>query len=366
MSVYIIAEAGVNHNGSIEAAHKLIDAAADAFADAVKFQTFKADNMITKSAEKADYQRENTSKSENQYEMLKRLELDFEHHFELKQHAEERGIDFLSTAFDIESLNFLVSKLGLKTIKISSGELSNHPLLFAHAKTGVDLILSTGMATIDEIELALGVIAFGLTNKDNASIPSKSKFKEAYASNKGKEALSSKVSILHCTSEYPAELDKVNLNAMKTLNNSFGLKTGYSDHTLGVELASMAVAAGAVVLEKHFTLDKTMPGPDHAMSLSPLELSDYVYNARRTQLVMGKFDKSPSEGELVNRKIGRKVIVASTNIKKGEIFSELNIDLKRSKEKGLEPSMYWDVLGKIANQSIEVDTPIFSSSFFKE
>ncbi len=361
MGTYIIAEAGVNHNGSIKLAHELVDAAADAGVDAIKFQTFKASEMITKSAAKADYQKLNDNTDETQFKMLERLELSQAQHYQLKMHAEERGIDFLSTAFDMESLEFLISALGLTTIKVSSGELTNHPFLLEHALSGVKIILSTGMATIDEIEDALGVLAFGfLFRFRNSVTPSINEFKKAYELTEGKEVLKERVTLLHCTSEYPTPLENVNLNSMKTLNDKFGVSVGYSDHTLGTEVASLAIACGAQVLEKHFTLDKALAGPDHAMSLSPDKLKEYVDAAKSAEVIMGSYEKDPTKGELENRKIGRKVIVALKDINKGEILSNSNVGLKRSKDKGYDPSLYWDIVGSKAKEDIQVDSAITS------
>lgn len=374
MSTYIIAEAGVNHNGSEQLAHKLVDAAADAGADAVKFQTFKASELATASVIKAEYQSKSETNDESQYQMLERLELAHGLHFDLKTHAEGRGIDFLSTAFDTGSLQFLVSELYLGTIKISSGELTNHPFLLMHARTGKKLILSTGMATMDEIESALAVLSFGfLMNSENPEesattalhdhnseleIPSLKAFLKAYRSDQGKQLLKKCVTLLHCTSEYPTSMDNVNLRAMQTLGKRFGVAVGYSDHTLGITVAGLAVAAGAKVLEKHFTLDQSMPGPDHAMSLTPENLTMYVAAAREAELIMGCAEKTPTSGELQNRAIGRKVIVATSNITKGDVLSDANLGLKRSSGFGLEPCRYWELLGKKAATSIQRDEAI--------
>ncbi|ASJ74925.1 N-acetylneuraminate synthase [Granulosicoccus antarcticus] len=374
MSTYIIAEAGVNHNGSEQLAHDLVDAAADAGADAVKFQTFKASELATASVSKAKYQRQNQTNEESQYQMLERLELRHDLHFDLKAHAEQRGIDFMSTAFDTGSLQFLVSDLSLETIKISSGELTNHPFLLAHARTGKKLILSTGMATLDEIKDALAVLSFGFlqsaksTEAPTATTqngyaeapcpPTPSAFLNAYDSEHGKQLLKERLTLLHCTSEYPTSMNNVNLRVMQSLQEQFGVCVGYSDHTLGVVVAGLAVAAGARVLEKHFTLDQSMPGPDHAMSMTPESLARYVATAREAELVMGSAEKMPTIGELQNRTIGRKVIVAASAIVKGEVFSDTNIGLKRSSGTGLEPSRYWELLGKQAAATIERDEAI--------
>jgi len=357
MSVYIIAEAGVNHNGDRSMAFQLIDAAVNAGVDAVKFQTFKADKMITKVAAKAAYQQENTEESESQYEMLKKLELSYDLHIELRDYARDKGVEFLSTAFDDESLDFLVSHVGLRTVKISSGELTNHPFLLNHAQTGCNIILSTGMATMDEIEAALCVLAYGfISSKKNT--PSLESFRSAYQSSEGKKQLKEKVTILHCTSEYPTPLKKANLKVIKTLSECFDLKVGYSDHTLGTGAAPLAVAVGAEILEKHFTIDKSLKGPDHAMALSPAELTEYVQRAREAEMILGSGDKSLSSDELKNRSIGRKVIVTSRDIEKGEIFSESNLSLKRNDETGLKPEVFWDLIGKKAKIEIPADSAL--------
>lgn len=359
MSVYIIAEAGVNHNGCIERAHELIDVAADAGADAVKFQTFKASEMASASVSKADYQKSCDTANESQHAMLQQLELAHEWHLDLRDHAVHRSIDFLSSAFDVPSLDFLVDTLGLETMKVSSGELTNLPFLYAHACKGVDMIVSTGMSTVSEVEAALSVIACGLLfSRDEIQPPGEDVFRQAFASSSGQAVLREKVSLLHCTSEYPAQLDDVNLRVMHALSQRFDLPVGYSDHTLGTRVASLAVAAGAVVLEKHFTTDNSLPGPDHAMSLAPYELGVYVAEARQTERVLGTREKTPTSGEIENRKIGRKKLTAVKTIRAGEVFTMSNIGLKRVGEIGLEPSEYWSLLGKRAANNIDRDSAI--------
>ncbi|NES62423.1 N-acetylneuraminate synthase family protein, partial [Vibrio parahaemolyticus] len=248
----IIAEAGVNHNGQEELAFALVDAAHEAGADIVKFQTFKAKNLVTEEAKQAEYQVTNTKKQESQLAMLSRLELSYEIHHDLVKYCNSLGIEFLSTAFDLESLDFLVNDLGLTRLKLPSGELTNAPLVLAHARTGCDLIVSTGMATLSEIEAALGVIAFGYTAAQDEK-PSMLGFQEAYASEAGQKALKEKVTILHCTTEYPAPMAEINLRSMDTLGRAFDLAAGYSDHSEGITIPIAAVARGAVLIEKHFT-----------------------------------------------------------------------------------------------------------------
>lgn len=344
----IIAEAGVNHNGDEKLAFELVDAAHKAGADIVKFQTFKAKNLVTEDAEQADYQITNTGKKESQLAMLSRLELSWEAHHKLLAYCKKLGIEFLSTAFDHESLDFLVKDLGLKRLKLPSGELTNAPLVLQHARTGCDIIVSTGMATLAEIEMALGVIAFGYTTDDN-SIPSVDAFQFAYASSEGQLALKEKVTILHCTTEYPAPLDEINLRVLDTLQHAFSLPVGYSDHSEGINIPIAAVARGAKVIEKHFTLDKMMDGPDHKASLEPGELKNMVDAIRQVELALGSTLKSPTASEIKNKNIARKSIIAATNIKAGEKITEQNIIIKRPGG-GMSPYRYWDVIGKNANK----------------
>lgn len=349
--VKIIAEAGVNHNGSKELAFQLIDAAHSAGVDIVKFQTFKAKNLVTRSAQQADYQKQNTGVTESQYEMLNRLELDYETHKSLVQYCNELGIEFLSTAFDKESLDFLVQDLKLKTLKIPSGELTNAPFVLEHARTGCDLIVSTGMANLAEIEATLGVIAFGFVSEDNTK-PSPQAFEEAYNSEQGQKALKEKVTILHCTTEYPAPVNEINLNAMTTLKDAFHLTTGYSDHSAGITIPIAASALGAQLIEKHFTLDKTMPGPDHKASLEPNELKNMVQAIRDIELALGNGVKGPQPSEIKNKPIARKSLVAAKGIKSGDLFTESNLTIKRPGN-GMSPALYWSLLGSSATQDYE-------------
>ncbi|EOI5726914.1 N-acetylneuraminate synthase [Cronobacter malonaticus] len=347
----IIAEAGVNHNGQRDLAFKLVDAAHQAGADIVKFQTFKSKNLVTKHAAQAEYQITNTNKTESQLAMLSRLELSYETHRELIDYCNELGIEFLSTAFDEESLNFLVSDLGLKKLKVPSGELTNAPFVLAHALTGCDIMLSTGMASLAEIEDALGVIAFGYTTTGDVT-PSKAEFEKAYASEAGQEALKSKVRILHCTTEYPAPMKEINLRAMDAISVAFGLPTGYSDHSEGISIPVAAVARGAVIIEKHFTLDKNMEGPDHKASLEPDELAEMIRSIRNVELALGDGVKRPTPSEQKNKNIARRSIVAATNISKGSVFSKDNLAIKRPGD-GLSPYNYWNLLGKVARKDYD-------------
>ncbi len=327
--VLVIAEAGVNHNGSIELAKKLIKEAAIAGADVVKFQTFKAETLVSKSAKKADYQKVSTDAEESQFDMLKKLELDYAIHEELMQYSNEQGIKFLSSAFDLESID-LLDKLGINIFKIPSGEITNLPYLRKIAQTGKQIILSTGMSTISDIEAALEVL------RQNGATD---------------------VVVLHCNTEYPTPMEDVNLLAMNTIQNTFKVRVGYSDHTAGIEVPIAAVALGAEVIEKHFTLDKTMEGPDHKASLEPKELKAMVDAIRNIQAALGDGLKRPSESEIKNMPIARKSLVAKANIQAGEMFSEDNLTIKRPGT-GLSPMLWDDIIGSIARKDYEVDEVI--------
>lgn len=345
----IIAEVGVNHNGQEELAFSLVDEAYKAGADIVKFQTFKAKNLVTQEAKQADYQVTNTHRQESQLAMLSRLELSFKAHHKLVKYCNSLGIEFLSTAFDLEGLEFLVNDLGLTRLKLSSGELTNAPLVLEHARTGCDLIVSTGMASLSDIETALGVIAFGYVADETAE-PSMLGFQEAYASEAGQKALKEKVTILHCTTEYPAPMKEINLRAMDTLGRAFDLPAGYSDHSEGITIPIAAAARGAILIEKHFTLDKNMEGPDHKVSLEPLELEEMVKAIRKIEVALGSCVKTPTGSEAKNKSVVRKSLVAAIDIKEGEKFTESNLTIKRPGS-GLSPYCYWSLLNKAASQS---------------
>ncbi len=349
----IIAEAGVNHNGSEQVAFDLVDAAHKAGADIVKFQTFKAKKLVTAKAEQAIYQTKNTRKKESQLAMLTRLELSHAAHHNLVKYCEKIGIEFLSTAFDRESLDFLVNDLGLKRLKIPSGDITNAPLVLDHARTGCDLIVSTGMATLSEIETALGVIAFGYTQSDDRK-PSISAFSEAYNSVEGRQALKNKVTLLHCTTEYPAPPAEINLAAIETIFNAFKLPTGYSDHSQGIHIPVAAAARGAVVIEKHFTLDKEMDGPDHKASLNPSELEEMVKAICEIEVALGDGIKQPTISELKNKIIARKSLVAIKAIQEGELLTEGNLSTKRPGS-GISPYKYWEMLGTPASKTLKED-----------
>ena len=352
MSVFIIAEAGVNHNGDKDMALRLIDAAADAGADAVKFQTFKAEELASAAAPKADYQNQPTDSGETQLEMLKSLELPWGMHRDLMDHCAKRGITFLSTPFDTASLAFLTGTLKLDTLKIPSGEITNGPLLLAAGKSGCDIILSTGMSALDEVEEALGVLAFGMTNDGQPSQDAfKDAFKDAFASDAGQSALKKKMTLLHCTTEYPAPFADANLNAMHTMSKAFGIKIGFSDHTPGIAVSLAAVALGAEVIEKHFTMDRTLPGPDHKASLEPDALKAMVEGIRSVEVALGDGTKSPQPSELGNRNIVRKSLVALKPIKAGEAFTPENLGTKRPGT-GASPMDYWGKLGQAAERDV--------------
>jgi N-acetylneuraminate synthase len=354
--VLIIAEAGVNHNGSVEMAKKLIDCAAQAGADAVKFQTFKAEDLVSKTAQKAEYQQKATDKYESQYDMLKKLELSENMHDTLVEYCQQCSIQFLSTPFDEASLNLLVEKYDIPYIKIPSGEITNAPFLLQIARNGKPVILSTGMSTLGEVEQALGVLAFGYTAKLSDK-PSSQSFYEAYISSVGQQALQQNVTLLHCTTEYPTPYDEVNLRVIATLKNAFGLQVGYSDHTQGIGVPIAAVALGAVVIEKHFTLNRELPGPDHKASLEPHELKEMVTGIRQIEEAMGDARKMPTLLELKNKQIARKSLVAIQDIKKGEVFTADNLGVKRPGD-GISPLGYWEWLGKKAEQNYCIDEKI--------
>lgn len=352
---FIIAEAGVNHNGSLEMAKELVRVAAEAGADAVKFQTFRAEKIISRHAKKADYQKKTTGEAESQLDMVKKLELDKAAHVELRAWCERYGIQFLSTPFDEDSVDLLVREIGVPRLKIPSGEITNGPLLLKAARTGLPIILSTGMASLGEVEQALGVLAFGYL--EAAENPSLQAFQAVYHSEEGQRVLQEKVALLHCTTEYPCPFEEVNLRAMDTLAGAFGLPVGLSDHTEGIAVPIAAVARGATIIEKHFTLDKSLPGPDHKASLEPHELRAMVQAIRQAEAALGSRVKAPTESEWKNRSVVRKSLVAAKEIKEGEVFTASNLTCKRPGT-GISPMHYWDVLGKKANKTFHADEVI--------
>lgn len=324
--VLIIAEAGVNHNGSIEIAKKLVDAAKISKADIIKFQTFVAEKLVTKNAQKAEYQKNNLLGESTQLSMLKNLELSKDDFIELNNYCKETGIEFLSTAFDFDSIDFL-NELGMQVWKIPSGEITNLPYLVKIAKLNKKVILSTGMSTMGEIEEAVNIL------KDNGA---------------------SEIVILHCTTEYPTPYEDVNLNAMLAIKEKFGYDVGYSDHTMGIEVSIAAVALGAKVIEKHFTLDRTMDGPDHKASLEPSELKTMVDAIRNIELSMGTGIKEPADSEKKNIAIARKSIVSNQSIKKGDILTETNLTVKRPGD-GISPMKWFEIIGTKAIRDFEED-----------
>ena len=328
MSVFIIAEAGVNHNGSIELAYKLIDVAFESGANAIKFQTFKAKNLALKDAEKAPYQKQSKNSNESQFDMLKKLELDIGDHKKLINYCKKKGIIFISSPFDYESID-LLSELKLQIFKIPSGEINNLPYLRHIGSLGKEVILSTGMSTLMEIEDALNILINAGTSKNN-------------------------ITILHANTMYPTPMEDVNLSAMHTIKNKFDVAVGYSDHTLGIEIGIAAAALGASIIEKHFTLDKKMDGPDHKASLEPNELRSMIHAIRNIEKAMGDGVKILTKSEKPNISIARKSIVAKTAIKKGDIFSEKNLTTKRPGT-GISPMKWYSIIGKVAKRDYNLD-----------
>lgn len=328
MSVYIIVEAGINHNGNFGLACKLVDVAKKAGADCIKFQTFKAKNLISHNATKAEYQK-NTTGEGSQMEMLKKLELTYKEFIALKAYCDRAGICFLSTPFDLESIEFL-NTINMPFWKIPSGEVTNYPYLLALARTKKPIVMSTGMCEISEIEVAINLLHENGTKK---------------------------ITLLHCNTEYPTPWEDVNLRAMQTMRNIFGLEVGYSDHTKGIEVPIAAVAMGAAVIEKHFTLDRNMEGPDHKASLEPDELAAMVRAIRNIELAIGTGEKKPSESEKKNIVIARKSIIAARNIKKGEVLTENNLTTKRPGS-GISPMKWYEVLGTKAIRDFNEDEMI--------
>ena len=350
--VMVIAEIGVNHNGSAALAKDLIDRAAEAGADAVKFQSLHADALATQRAPKAGYQTRTTSAETSQHQMLKSLELSESDQAELHAYCQTRGLAFLSTPFDEQSLNFLVRELGLDLIKIGSGDLTNAFLLLEVARLGCDVILSTGMATIDEIERALGVLAFGYLDGDDT--PGRAAFDLAYLDPRGRAALAEKVSLLQCTTEYPAPPDHLNIRVIDTLSARFGLPVGFSDHSQGSAAAIAAVARGARIVEKHITLDRAMDGPDHAASMEPDEFAAMVADIRLVEAALGDGVKAPFPTELENRTAARKSLVARAPIAQGDTFNDRNLGVKRPGN-GISALDFFDMLGEISTRDYDTD-----------
>lgn len=326
MKTLIIAEAGVNHNGNFELAKQLVDKAVEGGADIVKFQTCKAENVISRYADKAEYQKVTTGEADSQLEMVRKLMLTYEEYGKLKEYCDEKGIEFLSTAFDLPSVDYLHS-IGMRRWKIPSGEITNLPLLIKIAKLGEPIIMSTGMSELSEVADAIKVL------KENGA---------------------GEITILHCTTEYPAPYEDVNLKAIDTMKETFGLPVGYSDHTKGLEIPVAAVARGACVIEKHFTLDRNMEGPDHKASIEPDELKQMVDMIRHVEVAIGDGIKKVSPSELKNQDIARKSIIAKTAIKAGDVFTEENITTKRPGS-GINPMKWFNLLGKTAKHDYQED-----------
>lgn len=350
MGVFVIAEAGVNHNGHMDMALRLIDAAAAAGADAVKFQTFEPEALATGNATKAEYQKVTTDGAESQLDMLRRLVLPKDGYPLLQERCRQRGIRFLSTPFDLGSLRFLVDDVGIDLLKLSSGAVVHGPLLLAAARTGLPVILSTGMSRMEEIATALAVLSFGITHGHGHPTA-------ADLATGDTTPLMDKITLLHCTTEYPAPLDQVNLRVMDTLAARFGLPVGYSDHTQGITVSIAAAARGATVVEKHFTLDRSLPGPDHQASLQPDELTAMVAGIRQVEQALGTAEKYPTPAELRVAQVARASLVAARPIKAGTVLCEADLAVKRPGT-GISPLRYWDLLGTVATRDYQTDALI--------
>lgn len=353
-TVKIIAECGVNHNGDISLAKEMIDVAVESGADFVKFQTYKTENLVKKQCPMAEYQVTNLQENKSQYEMLKQYELSESNFLELFEYSQKKGIKFLSTPFDIESLLLLI-RLGLKTIKISSGDLTNAPLLLEAAKSELEIILSTGMACLEEIDAAMAVLYWGYHNGQNEpeSFQEILKFPPFEFS----KLLYRKVSLLHCLSDYPARVEYVNLKAIKTLSDRYQLRTGYSDHTLGYHITCAAVALGAGVIEKHFTLNRNLPGPDHKASLIPSELTTMVKSIRDIENAMGDGIKKPQGNEIATALLVRKGLYVKNNIAKDQIITANDVACLRPVTSH-SPTLFWDCINKKAEKDYSVGDPL--------
>lgn len=352
--VLIIAEAGVNHDGSLDDACRMIDVAAEAGADVVKFQTFDPEAVLTARAMKAAYQATNTGEGGSQLDMVRKLALSRDDHLALAARCERRGVRFMSTAFDIGSLEFL-SGLDMPAIKIPSGDLTWGAMLLAAARVGPPLIVSTGMATLGEVRDALKVIAFGFLGQGDP--PGPQALDQAFTD--GLAELKDRVTLLHCTTEYPAPLEAINLRAMTTMAETFGLKVGYSDHSLGQSVAIAAVARGASVIEKHFTLSRTRPGPDHPASLEPDEMAAMIRSIREVEIALGRPEKQPAAAELGNREIARRALVATRSIVRGEILTADMMTAKRPAD-GLSPMQQWRLIGTTAQRDYAPDDALYA------
>ena len=328
--VFIIAEAGVNHNGKMELAYKLVDAAKEAGVDAVKFQIFKSEKLISKSTKMADYQKENLKENISQLDMVKKLELSYEDFIKINEYCKEKGIMFMATPFDNDSLDFLVDTLKVDVLKIGSGDLNNYPFLEKVALKNKEIILSTGMSNLSDIEGALDFIS-QYTDKE--------------------------VKVLHCTTNYPCPMDEVNLKAMNTIKDAFQVVVGYSDHTLGIEVPIAAVALGAEIIEKHFTLDKTMEGPDHIASLEPNELKEMTRTIRNIEKALGSGIKKPNKSEVKIQSIVKRKIVLAKDVETNQVLTENDLEYKRC-ENGIESKYYKSIIGKKVKRKIDADSPL--------
>ena len=328
--VFIIAEAGVNHNGKMELAYKLVDAAKEAGVDAVKFQVFKSEKVISKSTKMADYQKENLKENISQLDMVKKLELSYEDFIKINEYCKEKGVMFMATPFDSDSLDFLVDTLKVDVLKIGSGDLNNYPFLEKVALKNKEIILSTGMSNLSDIEGALDFIS-QYTDKE--------------------------VKVLHCTTNYPCPMDEVNLKAMNTIKDAFQVAVGYSDHTLGIEVPIAAVALGAEIIEKHFTLDKTMEGPDHVASLEPDELKEMTRTIRNIERALGSGIKKPNKSEVKIQSIVKRKIVLAKDVETNHVLTEDDLEYKRC-ENGIDSKYYKSIIGKKVKRKIEADSPL--------
>lgn len=353
---YVIAEIGVNHDGSLPKALEMVSAVAASGADAVKIQTFKAETLVSERAPKAAYQLATTPTSESQFEMLKRLELSRDEHWAIMEAAVEHGLDFLSTPYDPQSLSFLVNEMNVNQIKIASSDITNLPLLLAAGRSGKKVILSTGMSTIEEIGQGLATIGFGGTRKEGS--PTLSQI-ASWDDVSLQQYLPNHVVLMQCTSQYPAPVDEANLQAISTLRDLFGVPVGYSDHTIGTLAAVMSVAYGASMYERHFTLDRMAPGPDHAASLEPVEFTALVAAIREAEKARGSGVKEPSPGEVGNRYPMRKGLIAARNIAAGEVITASDITCRRP-AMGDPPSRFWSWVGKVADRNFTVGDPLSS------
>ena len=352
--VFIIAEAGVNHNGRKELAFSLIDAAAEAGADAVKFQTFSASKLVGQTAPKAKYQKRNTNAHESQFEMLSRLELPFDWHRPLQAYAKDRGIKFISTAFDIDSLNFL-EQLDIPFFKVPSGELTNGPLLWQFAKTDKPLLVSTGMSNLSEVEQALAIVSHAKFCKSEPA--NMAEVWRAWSHPNARSNLEECVTLLHCTSEYPAPIENANLRAMDTMRNAFDLPVGYSDHTQGILAPVIAAARGASIIEKHFTLSRDLPGPDHLASLEPAELAAMIDQIRSVQASLGNGYKVPQANEWENRASVRQQVAAAHDLPAGHVLRRDDLITRRLGQ-GLPASDLWRLIGKFTKRAFKAGEAI--------